>query len=326
MHVRTRSNPFADLDSRAAPFARGDVIAAVAAHARSLAAPRRPDQRLLSTLAEQAQRPLPRAQRTVRLRTLRQRPRRVPSRLLYERMPGAREISLQSFVVHHPEATILIDPAVPRDVNRQAMPELQPVLRRVVQPPGSVVPTIEALAETGIEPDVALSTHAHWDHVSGLLDLPGLPAVLHDEELTWAATGARAPVGGVRRGLAGRELREFRLDGPPVLSFERSHDLFGDGSIIVVDLAGHTPGSVGVLLAAAGGPVLLIGDTAWHGLQVEHLRQKSGFPGCLVDEDREKTWRNLHRLHVLPDAVSIVPAHDHDRAAHWSTDQRPGGN
>lgn len=236
-------------------------------------------------------------------------------------MSGANELSLQSFVVHHPEATLLVDPAVPRDVDRQVMAELQSILRRAVQPPPSTIPTVEALAETGISPDLALSTHAHWDHVSALLDLPGLPAVLHDEELAWTATGERAPAGGVRRALAGRDLFEFSLDGPPILTFERSHDLFGDGSVTLVDLAGHTPGSVGVLLATDDGPVLLVGDAAWHGLQVEHLRQRSGFPGCLVDADREQTWRTLHRLHALPAAVAVVPAHDHQRASRWSGQQ-----
>ncbi len=133
--------------------------------------------------------------------------------------------------------------------------------------------------------------------------------MLHDDELAWAATGEQAPVGGVRRGLADRELLEFSLEGPPVLTLERSHDLFGDGSVTLVDLAGHTPGSVGVLLATDDGPVLLAGDAAWHGLQIAHLRQRSGFPGCLVDVDRDETWRTLHRLHALPTSVTVIPAH-----------------
>lgn len=318
MDAYTRPNPFAELESRAADFTPGQVLAAVAAGARSLAAPRRPDRRLLATYAETAGRDVPKARRTVRLRTLRQRPRAVPSRVLYEWMPGADTISLQSFLVHHPEATILVDPAVPREVSSQAMAEIQPLLRRAIQPPRTTIPTIEALHEAGIEPDIALCTHAHWDHVSGLLDLPGLPAVLHERELDWAAAGERAPAGGVRRGLAGRELFGFELDGSPVLSFERSHDLFGDGSVVLVELAGHTPGSVGVLLATDDGPVLLIGDAAWHGLQIDKLRQRSGYPGCFADEDREETWRTLHRLHVLPEGIHVVPSHDHERAAPWS--------
>ncbi|GAA1855923.1 MBL fold metallo-hydrolase [Myceligenerans crystallogenes] len=323
MELRTRPNPFSGLDSRAAPIPPGRLAVAVTSGVRSLVAPRRADRRLLATMGELAERPAPRARRTVRLQTLRQRPRRVPGRVLYEGLAGADELSLQSFVVHHPEATILVDPAVPRDLENQAMSELQPVLRRLLQPPASTIPTAQALAESGVRPDLALSTHAHWDHVSGLLDLPGLPVVLHARELTWAAGGTRAPAGGVRRGLAGRELLEFDLDGPPVLTFERSHDLLGDGAVVLVDLAGHTPGSVGVLLATGDGPVLLVGDTAWHGAQVDQLHQRSGFLGCLVDDDREETWRNLHRLHVLQDRLHVVPAHDHGRAARWADRVRP---
>ncbi|MEI7057933.1 MBL fold metallo-hydrolase [Nocardioides sp. CCNWLW239] len=320
MELRNRPNPFAGLDSLPADYTPRQLVRTAVAGARSYVAPRRPDQRLLGSLAERARGPLPPATRTVRLQTLPQRPRSVPSRLLYERMPGADRLSLQSFVVHHPEATLLIDPAVPRDAQGQAVAELQPLLQRIVRPPATTIPTVEALDAAGVRPDFALSTHAHWDHVSGLLDLPGLPAILHDEELAWAAAGEQAPVGGVRRGLADRELLEFSLDGPPLLTFERSHDLFGDGSVVLVDLAGHTPGSVGVLLTTEDGPVLLVGDTAWHGLQIEQLRQRSGFLGCLVDVDREQTWRALHRLHALPSFVKVVPAHDHERASEW----RPG--
>lgn len=137
------------------------------------------------------------------------------------------------------------------------------------------------------------------------------------------ATLFNFPIGGVRRGFAGRPVHTFDLDGPPVLSFEASHDLFDDGSLLLVDLAGHTPGQVGVLAHTQHGWALLAGDAAWRGDQIEALHQKSGFPGCLVDEDREMTWRTLHRLHRLVDPesteahVRVIPAHDHGRAAPW---------
>ena len=75
----------------------------------------------------------------------------------------------------------------------------------------------------------------------GLLDLPGLPVYLHRTEHDWVTTGSVAPVGGVRDSLEGRTTIDYELDGPPVLTFTRSHDLFGDGSVVLVDLAGHTP-------------------------------------------------------------------------------------
>ena len=75
----------------------------------------------------------------------------------------------------------------------------------------------------------------------GLLDLPGLPVYLHRTEHDWVTTGSVAPVGGVRDSLEGRTTIDYELDGPPVLTFTRSRDLFGDGSVVLVDLAGHTP-------------------------------------------------------------------------------------
>ena len=96
--------------------------------------------------------------------------------------------------------------------------------------------------------------------------------------------------GRVRDSLEGRTTIDYDLDGPPVLTFTRSHDLFGDGSVVLVDLAGHTPGSVGVLLHTSAGPVLLAGDAAWHTYQVEDIRQKSSYPGGLADEDRAEAF------------------------------------
>jgi hypothetical protein len=105
--------------------------------------------------------------------------------------------------------------------------------------------TSAALGEQTV--DFALPTHLHWDHVCGLLDLPSVPVHVHEPELDWITTGEVAPVGGVRDALR--------------------------------DRAGHTPGSVGILVNTASGWVLLAGDAAWHTLQIENIRQKSSYPG-----------------------------------------------
>ena len=121
-------------------------------------------------------------------------------------------------------------------------------------------------------------------------------------------------MGGARDSLDGRTTIDYDLDGPPVLTFTRSHDLFGDGSVVLVDLAGHTPGSVGVLLHTSAGHVLLAGDAAWHTYQVEDIRQKSSYPGGLADDDRAESFRTLHRPQAIKDRVTVVPTHDPDAA------------
>ena len=271
--------------------------------------PRRPDTRFLASLTDAG---LPKAGTTVSVSPLRQVPRSVPTALIVEgrRRPRRIENSLASFVVTHPSATFVVDPGICLDVETRAVAELPGILRMAVRPGTDIVATVSALTERGYDIDFALPTHAHWDHVCGLLDLPRLPVYLHRTEHDWVTTGSVAPVGGVRRSLVGRTTVDYDLDGPPVLTFTRSHDLFGDGSVVIVDLAGHTPGSVGVLLHTATGHVLLAGDAAWHTYQVEDIRQKSSYPGGLADEDRAETFRTLHRLHAIKEQVMVVPTHD----------------
>ncbi|AKU18531.1 beta-lactamase [Luteipulveratus mongoliensis] len=290
--------------------------AAAVGTARGLVRPRWPDHAYLESLHDAG---LPNASATVTVRALRQASKTVPTPFVAEgvRRPRGLRIAMTAFVVEHPTATFVVDPSICVDVMDRAFNELPLMLRLGVRPPADLVDIGAALDDAGlVRSDLAfaLPTHLHWDHVSGLLDLPGLPVRLHTPEREWAMTGPVAPVGGVRPALADRPIDEYVLDGPPVLTFPRSHDLMGDGSVVLVDLAGHTPGSVGVLLHTATEWVLIAGDAAWHLLQVEQIRQKMAYPGVLADEDRDETFRSLHRLHAIRDQVRVVPTHDHDAA------------
>ncbi|MFF2550336.1 MBL fold metallo-hydrolase [Nocardia sp. NPDC058058] len=280
---------------------------------RGMVRPRPVDERFLRSITDAG---LPTPSRTVKVTALAQAPRPVPTAMVVEGLFRPRRIanSLTTFVVQHPDATFLVDPSVCLDAEHRAIAQLPAALRGVVRPPAETLATVTAL---GLEPelpapDFALPTHAHWDHVCGLLDLPGLPVQLHRPEYEWIGAGPVAPVGGVRDSLLDRPVIQFELDGPPVLTFTRSHDFFGDGSIVLVDLPGHTPGSIGILAFTERGWILLAGDAAWHELQVRHIRQKSSFPGNFVDTDRDLAFKTLHRLHLARKFATVIPTHDHD--------------
>ncbi|HEY9303508.1 MAG TPA: MBL fold metallo-hydrolase [Mycobacterium sp.] len=281
--------------------------------------PKRADQRFIRSIVDAE---LPNAGATVTVTALPQMPRSVPTPATVEGMftPARVENSLTSFIVTHPEATFIVDPSVCVDAESRAIAQLPAVLRATVRPPSDTIPTIKALSRLPETPrlDFALPTHTHWDHVSGLLDLPDLPVHVHRVEHDWVSSGPVAPVGGVRDSLRSRPIVQYDLDGPPVLTFTKSHDLFGDNSVLLVDLPGHTPGSVGVLAHTRRGWILIAGDAAWHELQIENVRQKSSYPGGLADEDRDETFRTLHRLHLARHAVTIIPTHDHQAALRLS--------
>lgn len=101
-----------------------------------------------------------------------------------------------------------------------------------------------------------IATHSHRDHVDGVVDFPRATVHVTDTEL-------RVPRPGVSKALtrAGK-LSVHALNGPAALGFLRSHDVFGDGSVLLLDAAGHTPGSAAVAVALDEGWLIHAGDAA----------------------------------------------------------------
>ncbi|WP_324192532.1 MBL fold metallo-hydrolase [Nocardia transvalensis] len=287
---------------------------AVAATPRRLLRPRRPDPAFLANLPMA---PLPQARNTVRFTALMQGRLSAPTVIVAEGVRSLRELpmAMGAFLVEHPRARFLVDPALCAGVHDRVLPGVPFPLRLLVSPDKPVLGLADALAArdlSGADIDFTLATHLHWDHVSGLLELPDsvemrVPGI----EYEWAMAGAEAPYGVVRAPLRERAIGRVELDGPPVLTFTRSHDLFGDGAVVLVDLPGHTPGSVGVLLAVDDGTrVLLAGDAIWNTLQIELIREKAPMPGQLFDADRDRAFETIQRLHSLPAGIEVIASHD----------------
>ncbi|RJO77270.1 MBL fold metallo-hydrolase [Nocardia panacis] len=292
---------------------------ALAATPPRLLRPRRPDAALLAAIEVK---PAPAATNSVRLTVLAQASMSAPTTIVAEGARSLRELrmTMSAFVIDHPSARILVDPALCSGVHERVLPELPFPIPLLVAPEKPVLGLADALAAREIpldSIDFVLPTHLHWDHVSGLLELPAsIPVRLPEAEYQWALGGQHPPIGVARGPLRGRAFDRFTLEDIPVLSFPRSLDLFGDGAVVLVDLAGHTPGSLGVLLAVDDGSrVLLAGDAVWNRLQIEMLREKAPMPGELFDADRVATFATIHRLHALPGAIEVIAGHDYSAVA-----------
>jgi glyoxylase-like metal-dependent hydrolase (beta-lactamase superfamily II) len=223
---------------------------------------------------------------------------------------------LVAFMVEHPQGRLLIDSGVAR-----AVPEHLKTTPFLLQTLASLTvkqPTIDALSAQGIAPgDLRgiVLTHSHWDHVSGLADLRGVPLWITPEELAHARSDD----------FGGKLYRQLEAEGPFQLHdltfpggaygpFATSRDFFGDGTVVVVPMSGHTPGSVGVFVTVPPGKrFLIIGDTSWTKEGVDWPAQKPWLARRMVDHDAAGVREQLVALHQLqradPDLV-IVPAHD----------------
>lgn len=155
-------------------------------------------------------------------------------------------------------------------------------------------------------------THAHWDHVSGVEDLPDISVHFPKQELFFIKNAGHASK--LARDLIKDNYTLYDFKSGPYMGFETSHDVYGDGSIVIVPMSGHTPGSVAAFINTSDGKhYVLIGDTAWQGEGVELPAERPWMARSLVDINAKRVRKNLVILHKLkkenPDLI-VVPAHD----------------
>lgn len=185
-----------------------------------------------------------------------------------------RVFGMGGILVEHPKGKLLFDTGFGSAVAEQlkTTPWLMQNTARIEKEP-----TVAAqLAAAGI-PQSALAgvvlTHAHWDHVSGLVDLPDVPVLVPQAELDFVNNGGAATE--VARQIGTKNYRIYVFDGGPYLGFAHSLDFFGDGSVVLVPAPGHTPGSIFAFITTSDGKrYVLIGDTAWQSEGVDRPAEK----------------------------------------------------
>ena len=243
-------------------------------------------------------------------------------RFARSRMAGVAELSseqwqygIASIVVKHPSGLVIIDPAFGQRIAAD-LARAGPIFSAIAGSADTKRPLVELLREAGLEPgDVrtALVTHAHWDHIGALRDLPNARVLISTTELESTRHYSHFVEGGViTPHLSGAKERlfTFPFNGPGRDGFSSSFDVFGDGSIVALPLPGHTEGSTGYWVTdPKGHHWFFIGDASWTVRGVEKPAHKL----LPIDADTVQLSSTLGVLHAIfanRRDVTVVPAHD----------------
>lgn len=166
-------------------------------------------------------------------------------------------------------------------------------------------------------------SHFHADHVAGVADFPYSEYVFMSQGYKNLKKMSRfsAVKAGFLGGLLPRDFEDrakplqgtdFKTGVSPLLSLDRGHDLFGDRSVIAIELPGHAEGHMGLLVQAADGKTyFLVADAAWQRRSyTENLRPL--FLANIIFKnvsEYDQTLAKLHQLHLSEKHIQIVPCH-----------------
>lgn len=181
------------------------------------------------------------------------------------------------------------------------------------RPGDAIVDQLRALGVERSRVKTIVATHLHLDHIGGACDFPDAQVVCTDRELR-AFRGLRRDIGYRADDLAksGRA-RTVILVGPPVLGFRASHDLFGDGEIVLCEAQGHTPGLAAVALRTPNRTYVHVGDAVYqtweYGLSrpgPSPVARITGWRG----EEMKRTYAAIRACEAHACKPIVVPSHD----------------
>lgn len=164
----------------------------------------------------------------------------------------------------------------------------------------------EQLAILGVDPakitHVGVS-HYHFDHIGQLADFPGAKLLVGKAD--WAVLNSDP----ASYGADPVPFAPWISGGGKVDAAATDKDVFGDGSVTMLRLPGHTPGHSGLLVRLKGkGPVLLTGDLA-------HFTENYASNGVpTFNVNRAETLASLDRFKKLADNLGATVIIQHEPA------------
>jgi N-acyl homoserine lactone hydrolase len=199
------------------------------------------------------------------------------------------------YLIKHDDTYMLWDTGLPESslgASLQGSDTMMPSLSRTLK---------DQLTEIKVSPSsisIIGISHSHWDHTGQAASFPQAKLLMGQGDVE----GMRKPASE-----RAKPLEHWLSGGGALEEISGDKDVFGDGSVIMLDLPGHTPGHHGLLVKLAKtGYVLLSGD-------VTHFREnyeREGIPS--FNEDRAKSVASLDRFKKIAANLKAVTIIQHE--------------
>ena len=224
-----------------------------------------------------------------------------------------RDFSMTAFLVRHPKGDLLFDTGFGFDADEHI--KTTPWLIRQFSVHTRTKTVANLLGGSGYLPSQlagVVLTHAHWDHVSGLDSLPGVKVWVTPAEKRFIDSRDRMTT--LINSFKDVNYREYNFPDGPYLGFEKSFDVWSDGSVVIVPAPGHTPGSiVAFITLPTGARYALLGDLVWQMEGIDIPAERPWLSRQLVDNNGDEVRQQIAKVAAIrkrfPE-IQMVPAHD----------------
>ncbi len=235
-----------------------------------------------------------------------------PRGLFLEGEEGVLRVPVPSYLIEHPEGTVLFDSGLHVDTQTDPVARLGVAgsLFQVDYEPGQEVSARLAACDVDAgRVRYLVNSHLHFDHAGGNSQIPNATLVVQRREWETAADPDLAVANYF-------DSRDYDL-GHPVTQVDGEHDLFGDGRVVCVPTYGHTPGHQSLRVRLDSGDVVLAADACYLRQTLDTLHLPS------VVADRAAMLASLASLRRLQAAGARI-FFGHDPELWTAMPQAPG--
>jgi glyoxylase-like metal-dependent hydrolase (beta-lactamase superfamily II) len=214
----------------------------------------------------------------------------------------ARDFVDPCYLIRHPEGDLVWDLGFPDAVSD--MPDGLHIaqLNAQVTMPVTLASQLEQLGLTPADVEYISISHSHFDHVGN--------AAMFAPTATWIVDADERAY--MFRDEARADAESFAMVAPlegaetVLIEGDARHDVFGDGSVVIIQAPGHTPGHTVLLVRTANsGNVLLTGDM----FHMAESRAQRTVPSFNVDRDQTLASMDLVESIAAEENARVVRQH-----------------
>lgn len=203
------------------------------------------------------------------------------------------------YIIEHPKGNLIWDTGLPNRLVGQE-PFTSPDGNFTVSRKATATSQLGALGFATSDIDFLALSHTHFDHTGAANDFKNATWLVQEKEYTYVKS---------------EEMQKNQPDQYNAIKnltkiqiLNGDHDVFGDGTVVIKSMPGHTPGHSVLFVDLASGPVLLSGDL-YH---FHENRENKGIPSFNTSIEETKESFEAFEAFAKAKNAKIILQHELD--------------